>query len=186
MGETREGHRRYNGHLPARSSSGLGCSPLKAEISGSNPLRATAARAHQVPLPCGCVLIPFARAASEGSTASATPTSPTSMSSQTARGSSLFDPAGEDVRPSPQQIGLATLQMCPRGSSERPASERSKSKMWSSGAASQRRRRESRSRPRHEHASHEPRAIGRRVARAATFCLRYLPREIHRPLEHSS
>src|SRR5205823_3640456 len=25
----------------ARSSSGLGCSPLKAEISGSNPLRAT-------------------------------------------------------------------------------------------------------------------------------------------------
>src|SRR5438876_11974638 len=37
----REGHHRYNGVLRARSSSGLGCSPLKAEISGSNPLRAT-------------------------------------------------------------------------------------------------------------------------------------------------
>src|SRR6202158_5664241 len=43
-GEDREGSRSVQWKPAARSSSGLGCSPLKAEITGSNPVRATAPR----------------------------------------------------------------------------------------------------------------------------------------------
>ena len=45
---------------PARSSSGPGHCPLKAEITGSNPVRATGSKAHAVLLPYAHVLIPYA------------------------------------------------------------------------------------------------------------------------------